>query len=187
MLTLDNLPSITTTDFCIVVGAKEGGIDPQTNEIVAPGLQRGLFAYFANPSSNYVCLLFDHLYSGIRFRFKVDEDYDKLRTIKLKELKLQAYDNTTQTKTHLKNKTKAVITLTKQTDGSSPITGITFTPDETSGNADETLFSSAEGQVLSLNYSDYMAGFSSQGVSDLTLTSSYDVYLFFENVNCAVF
>ena len=123
-LTLENLPTITTNDICVIVGAKNGISADNDN-----GLITGQFAFEAKATggndkgSNFVFLLFDHLYSCINVRFCVDEDYDKLRTIKLKKLELQAMvlNEATGVKTPLKRKTKAMITLRKTEDGSSPL------------------------------------------------------------------
>ena len=180
VLTLENLPAITTNDFCVIVGAKNG-----LNEDDDNGLTTGQFAYVSKASKegggdygNYVFLLFDHLYSSISLSFSVEENYNKLRTIKLKKLELQAkvLNEVTGDKTPLKRKTKAVITLEKTTDGSTPIQSIVFTPDETSGNADEPLFVSAEGRALDTNFSDFTGCFMSQGISDFTIRTTYDVY-----------
>ena len=177
VLTLENLPAITTNDICVIVGAKNGTSADNDN-----GLTTGQFAYTA-AASNYVYLLFDHLYSSINVRFMVEENYNRLRTIKLKKLELQArvLNETTGEKTPLKRKTRAVITLRKTTDGSSPmkvgnVDQITFTPDETSANADELLFTSADGYTLSTSLSEFNGCFMSQGVSDFTLRTTYDVY-----------
>ena len=183
-LTLENLPTITTNDICVIVGAKNG-----TNADNDNGLTTGQFAFEAKATggndkgSNFVFLLFDHLYSCINVRFCVDEDYDKLRTIKLKKLELQAMvlNEATGVKTPLKRKTKAMITLRKTEDGSSPLMyngaeQIVFTPDETSRNADEPLFYSEDGQALTVNFSDFTGCFMSQGISELSLRSTYDVY-----------
>ena len=172
VMTLNNLPAITTNDICIIVGAKNGISATNAN-----GLTTGQFAYTAG-TSNYVFLLFDHIYSCINVRFMVEEEYNKLRTIKLKKLELQAkvLNEATGVKTPLRRKTNGVITLEKTTDGSSPIQSIVFTPDETSGNADEPLFTSAEGYTLSTSFSDFNGCVMSQGISDFTLRSTYDVY-----------
>lgn len=184
VLTLDNLPAITTNDICVIVGAKNGKSADDDN-----GLTTGQFTYVSNAPKdpgpddygNYVFLLFDHLYSSINVRFSVDDEYNKLRTIKLKKLELQAKVLNAGVKTPLKRKTKAVITLRKTTDDSSPlmyngIEQITFTPDNTSANADEPLYTSADGYVLSTSLSDFNGCFMSQGVSDFTIRSTYDVY-----------
>lgn len=182
VLTLENLPAVTTNDICVIVGAKNGTSADNDN-----GLTTGQFDYVAGavetPGSNNVFLLFDHLYSSISVQFMVEENYNRLRTIKLKKLELQArvLNETTGEKTPLKRKTKAVITLRKTTDGSSPLMyngteQITFTPDNTSANADEPLYTSADGYVLSTSLSDFNGCFMSQGVSDFTIRSTYDVY-----------
>lgn len=182
VLTLENLPAVTTNDICVIVGAKNGTSADNDN-----GLTTGQFAYVAGavetPGSNNVFLLFDHLYSSISVQFMVEENYNRLRTIKLKKLELQArvLNETTGEKTPLKRKTKAVITLRKTTDGSSPLMyngteQIVFTPDNTSANADEPLYTSADGYVLSTSLSDFNGCFMSQGVSDFTIRSTYDVY-----------
>lgn len=182
VLTLNNLPAVTKNDICVIVGAKNGTSADNDN-----GLTTGQFAYEAKATegdgkgSNFVFLLFDHLYSCINLSFSVEENYNKLRTIKLKKLELQAKVLNAGVKTPLKRKTRAVITLRKTTDDSSPLIynnteQIVFTPDETSGNADETLFTSDEGQALSTSPSDFLGYCMSQGISDFTIRSTYDVY-----------
>lgn len=182
VLTLENLPAVTTNDICVIVGAKNGTSADNDN-----GLTTGQFAYEAKATegdgkgSNFVFLLFDHLYSCINLSFSVEENYNKLRTIKLKKLELQAKVLNAGVKTPLKRKTRAVITLRKTTDDSSPLIynnteQIVFTPDATSGNADETLFTSDEGQALSTSPSDFLGYCMSQGISDFTIRSTYDVY-----------
>ena len=184
-LTLENLPAITTNDICVIVGAKNGKSADDDY-----GLTTGQFKYVSKELKdpgpgdygNFVFLLFDHLYSSINVSFSVDKNYNKLRTIKLKKVELQAMvlDNN-NVKTELKRKTKAVITLRKKTDGTSPLIynnteQIVFTPDATSGKADEPLFDSAEGQALTTDFSDFTGCFMSQGISDFTIRSTYDVY-----------
>lgn len=186
VLTLSNLPAITTKDICVIVGAKNGKSADDDN-----GLTTGQFTYIAKAPKvpgpgdygNFVFLLFDHLYSCINLRFSVEEKYNQLRTIKLKKVELMAMvlNEATGVKTPLKKKTRADITLTKTTDGTSPIVHnnteqIVFTPDETSGNADEPLFTSAEGYKLTTSFSDFTGCFMSQGISDFIIRSTYDVY-----------
>lgn len=186
VLTLNNLPTITTDDICVIVGAKNGKSDEDDN-----GLTTGQFSYISKVAKdpgpgdygNYIYLLFDHLYSCIDLRFSVEEKYNQLRTIKLKKVELMAMvlNEATGVKTPLKKKTRADITLRKTTDGTSPIVHnnteqIVFTPDETSGNADEPLFTSAEGYKLTTSFSDFTGCFMSQGISDFIIRSTYDVY-----------
>ena len=128
VLTLENLPAITPNDFCVIVGAKDG-----INADADNGLTLGQFAYAAQPTeavgetpkgNNYVYLLFDHLYAALRIRMKVHGEYDHLRTIKLKELRLATKAGSVATT----KKATATITLAKTTDDTNPISSVVFTP-----------------------------------------------------------
>ena len=172
VLTLTGMPTVTNNDFCVVVGAKEG-----TDEETVPGLTTGQFAYeVTSADDNYIFLLFDHIYSALRIRIAVDEDYDDQRTVKLKALRLKAYNGSSA----FKSKTSATITLAKTDDGSSPITSITFTPDDTSGDVEAPLFQNSSGLTLTTDFTDFRGCFipNSTGgsITDLVLESTYDVY-----------
>ena len=169
VLTLQDLPTTTSEDVCVVVGAKNG-----TDADHDGGLQKGQFEYVASGvlNSNYVFLLFDHLYAGLRIGMKVDGDYGTMRTIKLRELKVRTASATADTK---KN-TSATITLTKTTDGSDPITDVTFTPsgEDTSSNS---VFKSTDGVLLpTTSFESFDSYFMPVGITKLIVTSTYDVY-----------
>ena len=175
IMTLSNVPTVMANDLCTVIGAKDG-----TDEETVTGLRSGAFAYTAKATSgvdskgNYVFLLFDHLYASLRLRIRVHENYDNLRTIKLKRLQLQTKADDTPNK----KKTTIAITL-KATDGSnpseSPITDITFTP--TGEDMDDGIvFWSSAGETLTTDFSLYVGHFMTKDISKLVLTSTYDVY-----------
>jgi len=178
VLTLRNLPTVTSQDYCVVVGAKNGGVDyePDENYSVS-GLVRGDFEYAAKANKgvgaggNYVFLLFDHLYAALRVRMKVGYTYHSLRTIKLKELKLKARSSEYDTKA----KTSVAVTLKKTDGGTDPVESVVFTP---TGAAMDygTVYENAEGMALSTAYSSYMSYFMPQNVDTLILQSKYDVY-----------
>lgn len=180
VLTIKNLPTVTSSDVCVVVGAKNGQNSISTeHDYSVAGLVRGDFAYDAvatgsdGDKKNCVFLLFDHLYAAMRFKMKVDDVYNTLRTIKVKELRLKTSSDNTATK----KRANALITLTKTNDGSDPITGIEFNQ---IGNeeSDGTVFQSTAGQVLTTDIDDteFQSHFMPQGVTKLILTSVYDVY-----------
>lgn len=180
VLTIKNLPTVTSSDVCVVVGAKNGkDYIKNDQDYSITGFLRGDFAYEAMATSstgatgNYVFLLFDHLYAAMRFKMKVDDVYNTLRTIKVKELRLKTSSDNTATK----KRANALITLTKTNDGSDPITGIEFNQ---IGNeeSDGTVFQSTAGQVLTTDIDDteFQSHFMPQGVTKLILTSVYDVY-----------
>lgn len=178
VLTIENLNAITPSDVCAIVGAKNGkDYYDADGDYSVEGLTRGDFAYAARTTSgvgsgnNYVYLLFEHLYAAFRIQVKVDAIYNRLRTIKLKEMHLQTIAGSTTTK----KKTNVTVTLNKTADGSSPISSVDFTPQGTE-EADGILFESAEGETLTTDYSDYLGHFMPKGITKLVVTSIYDVY-----------
>ena len=175
-LTLTNVPSVMPNDLCVIIGAKDGRDKENDN-----GLRRGDFAYAAKATSsedskgNYVFLLFDHLYSAIRVNMKVYADYNNLRTIKLKSLKLSTKVDDTYSKDH----TDIAIVL-EATDGSDPIQSITYIPTSTAvDNKDGIEFwksETEEGQTLTTSFQPFIGHFMPTGITTLVLTSVYDVY-----------
>lgn len=169
VLTLNNLPTVTPNDICVVVGAKAGTSTDNDN-----GLTTGQFAYAATEGSgNYIFLLFDHIYSALNFKVKVDADYAQLRTIKLKTMTLQPKSGSND----YYDKANVTVTLTATTDGTTPITNVTYTPSGTS-TAAPLLFQSTEaaGTVLTTEAQNIRGCFTPAGITSFVLKSTYDVY-----------
>lgn len=189
-LTLRGLNSVMNQDLCVVVGAKEG-----TSATEVSGLQTGQFSCQIKTGfneTNNLFLLFDHLYAALRFRFRVDEEYAALRTIRLKKLELLAY--TDEACEHLMTKkVKTTVTLKANSTGASPIFGdVNFTSDG-GGDMDPVLICNNESNPVELPsgkypddyeevalrgeyiYTDNM-GFVPRTSSFYTLISIYDVY-----------
>ena len=167
VLTIHGLKSVAT-DACVIIGAKDS--DNPNN---VTNLRAGDFSFNLNtgPSAtNYLYLLFDHLCSALAVSMKVDDEYNQLRTIKLKELILQ----TATAEGLTKDKMDVEITL-NTTDGTSPISDIRFTPTGTATNTG-SVFQSEEGLTLTTDYSEFMSHFIPQGTTMLILRSTYDVY-----------
>lgn len=139
-LTINGLSTVTPSDVCVIIGAKDGNEDNNAYDEATPysvsGLAPGKFDVTFNSgdnASNYIFLLFDHIYSSLRFCFTVDATYYALRRIRLTKLELIAYAG--ETGGGVKAKYDATITLQKNNTGTSPIVGnISFTP--TSGSSD---------------------------------------------------
>ena len=85
-------------------------------------------------TQNYIYLLFDHLYAEIDFLFRVDEKYDNLRSIRLKRIEATTYTSSDFSTTE-KKPLKATVTLQANNTGTSPITGLTFSSDESSSES----------------------------------------------------
>lgn len=132
VMTFPNLPSITTDDPCFITGIKQVDLNKTsatTEEIAAAAgeVREGCFEYTIRASlkGNYLYVLLDHLYAGLEFRFRVDTDYNKLRTIKLKKLELKACTDNTYA-TGISKKFNATVTLTANNEGTSPVTNVEF-------------------------------------------------------------
>ena len=99
-LTLSGLPVFTSKDICVTVGVRR--VTSDSDETVA---NEGNFGYLSGLNSeNYVNLLMDHIYSDLKLVFKVDANYNDLRLIKLKSVKLECtYGDKIQTKVLLRS------------------------------------------------------------------------------------
>ena len=178
IMTLENVPSVMSSDLCVAIGAKEG-----TDKETVEGLRRGAFAFAAQPTSNvepknFVFLLFDHLYAAIRVKMRVHGDYATMRTIKLKSLQMSTKAGDTMSKDH------NTITITLQAnDGSaSPIQSISYeqTGEVIGSGEDKGLefwkSETSAGQELTTSYQTFIGHFMPSGITTMILTSIYDVY-----------
>ena len=171
VLTLTNVPTVSKADVCVVIAAKNGA--SANEDYSTEGLKRGNFEYVATGSNNFVYLLFDHLFSALRVKMMVQGDYNDLRTIKLKELRMQtsgAGDVPT------KKKTQITVTLNKTTDGADPVGSVVFTPDPDSGNSDGAVVDWNDGITLTADYQEFQGHLMPFGVTKIKLISTYDVY-----------
>lgn len=166
-LTLNNLPTVTPSDVCVVVGAKNGNSPEDDN-----GLTTGQFKYETTGSTNHVFLLFDHLYSALNFKIKVDATYNALRKIMLKKMGLIPYSGTSV----FRSKTNVTVTLASTTDGTSPITNVTYATVAGSSTDSEPVFQSETGIELKTSELFIRGCFAPQGITDFILRSTYDVY-----------
>ena len=137
VLTINGLNSVTSSDVCVIVGAKDDkDYNPATNNYTVTGLAPGRFGVnfsSGTNATNHVFLLFDHLYAALRFNFKVDTTYHALRTIKLRKLELTAYAD--DGGGGVKSKFNATITLKQNGTGTSPITDVVYTANASSADA----------------------------------------------------
>ena len=171
VLTLTNVPTVSKADVCVVIAAKNGA--SANEDYSTEGLKRGNFEYVATGSNNFVYLLFDHLFSALRVRMRVQGDYNDLRTIKLKELRMQtsgAGDVPT------KKKTQITLTLNKTDAGADPVKSVVFTPDPDSGNSDGAVVDWNDGITLTADYQEFQGHLMPFGVTKIKLISTYDVY-----------
>ena len=178
IVTLHNVPTAISKDLCVGIAAKHG----TDKETVDGLLRQGDFLFNfkgmgdTEAANNYVFMLFDHIYAGLRVRMRVDADYLALRTIKLKALKLNVKSGSEP----CAEKNDISIRL-KATDGSDPsedpiVGDITYTPVGASVTEGVEFWSSTEGVELGTSYIQNIGNFMPLGVTSLVLTSVYDVY-----------
>lgn len=151
----------------------DDGTDERTNR-----LRAGDFRFYLNTGKtedkinpNYLFFLFDHLYSALNISMKVDEKYDELRHIKLKELKLRTVTSGSVSP----YKSDVIITLTANGTGTNPITSISYDNIDNTPT-DGVIYSNSSGFPLTTAYSLFLGHFMPNGVTTLILTSTYDVY-----------
>ena len=156
-LAISNIKAVSADDICIITGVQNS----------YETLVEGRFGWiWPIGNENYsIYLLMDHLYAAVRFSVKVDATYAELRTIKLKSMTLSTN----------KSSVNAEITLTHNTTGTSPVSGVKYT---TSGSSDAAvLFDNDEGVALDKTTATVIDGCFTPTLSEnLTLTTSYDVY-----------
>ena len=180
VLTISDLPALVKDgeDPCVVVGV-QGVTDPNTTWNVTEG-SFGYTGVKLNNKDN-VHLLLDHLYASLSFSFTIDDEYAKLRTIKLKKLEIA-----TPTTTY--DKVKLTVTVTGNSTGSSPITSVTTEKEGSASATSVVLFDKTENSdehyILTTSMpseplsSACFAVFSSSEdkINSLKLKSTYDVY-----------
>ena len=175
IMSLEDVPTVMPNDLCVVIGAKHG-----TDKEHDSGLRRGDFSFSTSQGTDgkdYVFLLFDHLYAALSINMKVYADYDAIRTIKLKSLRL----STQVEETVSTDKTNITIKLHSTPDGSeSPIDtedGIVFeSAGEPIASDGMEFWSNGDGEQLTTSSKQFIGHFMPNGITKLVLTSVYDVY-----------
>ena len=87
-LHIQQMPPMAAQDYCVVTGVRQAADESDETAAV-----RGAFGFeYDSQRENYVNLFVDHLYGKIVFYMKVGEDYDAVRSIKIKRMKLRVTD-----------------------------------------------------------------------------------------------
>lgn len=171
-LNFTNLPPVMDGDFSVVTGVKQVSSANPTESV---NLEAGSFSYEGKPTgSNFVCLMLDHLYSCVSFKFLVDKVYSQLRTIKLKKVELKTNTQITYPLTiTLRQKPEPVPSEYE------PYT-IEWGNQTSRPNDYVPLFTSEEGELLPMindkTVDGYFAPFQDDIANALVLKCTYDVY-----------
>lgn len=166
-------------------GEYDVGTDERINRVRRGDFSFRLNAAVTSPPSgssdlpatpeNYLFFLFDHLCSALVINMRVHPEYNVLRTIRLKEVRLQTATNSAITK-----KLMNVIVTLNATDGSDPISNIVYTPLAESGDSDGMVYKSSTDLGLTLTTeltnTSFLSHFIPKDVTKLVVTSTYDIY-----------
>ena len=168
--TLKKLDSVSPADVCVTVAAGRGN---ESGPDAGYAIGKFDFQAHAEPEKNYVYLLFDHIYSAICFSFKVNAEYNNLRTIKITKLRLLSAD--------MKKYVDATITLTPNNTGANPVTSVVFSGTPYDDTADGLLFQADATEnvapvMLSTTATDFLGCFVPGDYNRFTLETTYDVY-----------
>ena len=88
VLHIQQMPPMAAQDYCVVTGVRQA-----VNESDETAAVRGTFDFeYDSKRENFVNLFVDHLYGKIVFYMKVGEDYNAVRTIKIKRMNLRVAD-----------------------------------------------------------------------------------------------
>lgn len=126
-LTLTNISPVTGSDICVIVGVKHGK-SAEEAAVTTEMEHWGKFYFEKATSNNYVSLLLDHLFAKISFSVKIDSEYHKMRSIKVKKIELLSDKTLT--------KVEVSLTANDTESGKDPIGTIVYTTDEVAGDAD---------------------------------------------------
>lgn len=169
VLSFTGLPPVMAGDFSVITGVQQVSSATPTESV---SLTAGNFSYQGRASGqNFVCLMLDHLYSCVRFKFLVDGTYSKLRTIKLKKVEL---------KTETQYSYPLTVTLRQRTTpeptGYEPYS-IQWGNSVAMSSGYAMLFTSEDGELLTTDKTvdGYFAPFADIA-NYLVLKCTYDVY-----------
>ena len=166
-LTLSGLDAVMADDICIITGVAK------SENRAEPTMELGKFSYTTTTTAgghNYVYLLLDHLYAALHFKISIDNEYSKLRTIKVKSMKLtpEAESSTATVRT-----VDATVTLTPTSDGSTPM-ALSFT-NQTGEGKGITLY--PENPTEAKDFYAYIAPLTTTASNRrFLLECTYDVY-----------
>jgi hypothetical protein len=168
-MTFTQLPTVSSQDICFAVGVQH-----MTEANGTKDIKLGQFSFTGGAQDhNFVNLLMDHLYAGIKLQMTIDNDYAQLRTINIRKLELKSTNSAVQ----------AAVTLASNTENTDPVQAVIYSG--LSGTERiVTFFESTEGVALNADNIttprplEAMCCFVPTPTlsGDLTLVTTYDVY-----------
>lgn len=172
VLTLHGVPTLCLNDLCVAVGIK-GVTSPSVNVDLTSQTYGNFHYALREKGSNYLYMLFNHLYSALQFSICIDANYATLRTIRLKSMTLR---------TAAANAADIDVTITGTLGTIDPLTSVSYTLGESTGVNIPMFTSTGTSSELLLttsyqNFGNIVYLIPHNSIrSSLVLESTYDVY-----------
>lgn len=164
-LTLSGMPAISADDISVIVGVQR--VTPTTAS-ETPNVSIGNFSYRSGiKGQNAVNLLMAHLYSGLELKFKMGEEYAKLRSLHLKKVTLKCSYPMVNATVNIRKGQGLGTPLFEKTNGSNSSEKSVLMLNE------EKVLDTAADEISTSEA--YCAPILADGTT-LTITSEYDVY-----------
>lgn len=170
-ITITGLKVMTTKDPCVIVGVEKAG--SKTDDVT---LKLGKFGYKFNdePGNDFAYILLDHIYSQLNFKIKVGAAYAALRTIHVKEMKIEAINSSGEA---LKSM-NATVTIIPNATGDNPVYSVNHDTSVTGGSP-MTMYQATDESGLTLTTTEQAIGSKLHVPNNqlrYRLTTTYDVY-----------
>ena len=177
VMTFNNLDAILPKDICVFVGVKGYGKGEGNIGIPDMSSRLGVFSYNPDNEGDNIFLLVEHLYAGMKFNFRLDADYSKLRKIKVKKVRLIPKGAT------VVDKVRITVTIAANGDGRDPIAAavggsVDYTSTSNTSATPVSIFD--DEQLLTTTYQPFFGYIcpadNTSGNKTFTLETTYDVY-----------
>ena len=171
VMTFTGLNTVIAADLCVIVGVRGYGIDPTSVPDMSSRL--GKFNYYPDTDGNNLFLLAYHLYAGLKFNMKLDNDYAALRGITVKTIKLIPEDGGND----VVETVDAVVTIAANNANQNPVSVVFQNPISGKSPQPAVLYE-GEGKPLSTTAEEFMACVcpANNTNTKFTLETTYDVY-----------
>lgn len=173
ILSVNNYKPITAADVCVLVGIRKATAEERITGPTSP-VALGNFGYVGGSAGqNFIFVLLKHIYAGLHFKFHIDSDYHKLRSIKVKHVELLVKD--------ISEYVNLTITLTANDVGDDPLTNVDYSLSSSTINTSVQLFDNPTGYDVPEvapegDPEGFLACFVPSSCYNFVLRTTYDVY-----------
>ena len=137
-LTIAGLTPLTDTDPCVIVGVSDNQAAKNSDVTLQWGKFDFKFKEGEGDVTDYMSILLDHLFSQYSFKIKMDEDYAKLRKIRITKMTVEPIDDQGNALSSI----DVTIPLVANSNNSNPLGTLTYSRHTGGTSAVKTLYES---------------------------------------------